>query len=316
MRTLYPAIKPYVRHSLAVDDVHTLYIEECGNPAGIPVLFLHGGPGGGVDPLYRRYFDPDRYRIILFDQRGSGKSTPHASLVDNTTQHLVDDIEAIRGHLGVRRWLVFGGSWGSTLALVYAQAYPEQVLGMVLRGIFLARQQDFDWLYRFGASEVFPEYWREFEQFIPQAERDDIVKAYHDRLTGEDEVKRMAAAKAWSIWEGRCATLNQRDEVLRHFADPHLALSLARIEAHYFVNDGFLDPDQILDNVDSIADIPGIIVHGRYDMVCPVSQAYELHEAWPRSDLRIVSASGHSASEPGTVDALLKATDQFAKDLA
>lgn len=311
MRMLYPAIKPYVNHSLKVDDVHTLHVEECGNPDGVPVVFLHGGPGAGCGPTHRQFFDPERYRIVLFDQRGCGRSTPHASLEHNTTGHLLADMEFIRRHLGIEQWVLFGGSWGSTLALVYAQAHPERVLGMILRGIFLCRDQDVQWFYQQGASHVFPDYWQEFVRLIPHRERDDLVRAYYQRLTGEDEFARMAAAKAWSAWEARCSTLFYNQDLVDHFSAPYEALALARIESHYFMNRSFLSEDQIIRDAGKLAGIPATIIHGRYDMVCPVAQAWELHRAWPRAQLQVIPNAGHSAFEPATVDALIKATGQM-----
>lgn len=315
MRVLFPAIQPYVTHSIKADAIHTLHVEECGNPKGIPVLFLHGGPGGGCTPIYRQFFDPDVYRIILFDQRGSGRSTPHAELEANTTQHLVQDIELIRTHLSIEKWVVFGGSWGSTLALVYAEENPDYVLGLILRGIFLCRDEDIHWFYQEGANHVFPDYWQDFLAPIPENERDNLLQAYHKRLAGDDEVNRMAAAKAWSVWEGRCSTLQANQRLVEHFSDPHTALSLARIESHYFVNNCFLKNNQILDNADKLKDIPGIIVHGRYDVVCPVEQAYALHQAWPSAGLQIIPSAGHAATEPGNVDALVKATTDMSSCL-
>lgn len=312
MRTLYPPIQPYVTHSLPVAAPHVLHAEECGNPSGLPVVFLHGGPGSGCEPSHRSFFDPDRYRIVLFDQRGSGKSTPHASLEDNTPRALIEDIETLRGHLGIERWLVFGGSWGSTLALLYAQAHPDRVLGLVLRGIFLCRPRDIHWFYQHGASALYPEAWEDYLRPIPENERHDLVAAYHRRLTGHDEVTRLAAARAWSLWEGRTATLGSRESVIRHYGDAHTALSLARIENHYFVNDCFLEEDQILKNAAQLSDIPGMIVHGRHDVICPAEQAWALHKAWPQARLEIIEAAGHSASEPGITDALIRATDAFA----
>jgi proline iminopeptidase len=316
MQGFYPEIHPYVRHTLAVDEPHQLYVEESGNPEGIPVVFLHGGPGAGCEPFQRRFFDPDRFRIVLFDQRGCGRSTPHADLSGNTTQDVVADIERIREHLGIGRWLVFGGSWGSTLGLVYAETHPERVLGLVLRGIFLCRPRDIHWFYQEGASYLFPDYWEEYLAPIPPQERGRMVDAYYARLTGEDEVTRMAAAKAWSLWEGRTATLLPRQSVIDHFGNPFTALSLARIECHYFINESFLQPDQILARADRLRDIPGVIVHGRYDVVCPVEQAFALHRAWPQARLEVIADAGHSATEPGIVDALVRATDEFAARLA
>ena len=316
MQGLYPDIDPYVRHTLAVDPPHQLYIEECGNPKGLPVLFLHGGPGSGCEPFQRRFFDPRRYRIVLFDQRGCGRSTPHAELAGNTTHALVGDIERIRVHLGIERWVVFGGSWGSTLGLVYAQTHPQRVLGLILRGIFLCRPRDIQWFYQSGASYLFPDYWRDYLAPIAEAERDDMVNAYYRALTGEDEIARMAAAKAWSLWEGRTATLLPRQAVIDHFGDPYTALSLARIECHYFVNNTFLAPDQILKDAHRLKAVPGVIVHGRYDVVCPVEQAFALHAAWPTAQLEVIADAGHSATETGIVDALVRATDAFAERFA
>lgn len=308
MYKLYPEIKPYATHRLAVDKPHQLYIEECGNPDGLPVAFVHGGPGAGCEPYHRRFFDPNVYRIVLFDQRGCGRSTPHAELTGNTTQALVADMEVIRQHLKIDKWVVFGGSWGSTLGLVYAQTHPEAVLGLILRGIFLCGRREIHWFYQDGASRIFPDYWEDFLRPIPEVERGDLVRAYYKRLVGDDEVARMAAAKAWSLWEGRAATLQLSKSVVDHFARPSTALSLARIECHYFMHDSFLEAEQILHNAHRLADIPAIIVHGRYDIVCPVENAWALHRAWPQATLKIIADAGHSASEPGTTDALIKAT--------
>jgi len=313
MRKLYPEIRPYVQHSLAVDPPHILYVEESGAPSGLPVLFVHGGPGAGTEPFHRRFFDPGRYRVILFDQRGCGRSTPHAALDGNTTQSLVADMERIREQLGIERWVIFGGSWGSTLALVYAETHPERVLALILRGIFLCRPHEIRWFYQEGASRLFPEAWQDYLSPIPPQERADMVEAYYRRLTGSDEVARMAAAKSWALWEGRTATLQPREAVLNHFGDPFTALSLARIECHYFVNDSFLEPDQILRDAARLAEIPGHIVHGRYDVVCPVENAWELHLAWPRAQLEIIPDAGHSATESGTTDALVRAADAVAE---
>jgi proline iminopeptidase len=308
----YPPIEPYARHRLAVDQRHSLYVEECGNPKGIPAVFLHGGPGAGCEPGHRRFFDPERYRIVLFDQRGSGRSTPHADLTDNTTWDLVADCERIRTTLGIERWLVFGGSWGSTLALAYAETHPERVLALVVRGIFLCREPEIRWFYQEGANWVFPDWWEDFIAPIPAAERHDLLRAYHRRLTGADEVGRMAAAKAWSVWEGRTATLLPNADLQAHFADPHVALSLARIECHYFVNGAFLEPDQLLRDANHLADIPGVIVQGRYDLICPLRSAWELHRAWPKAELNVVPDAGHAAFEPGIRSALVAATDRLA----
>lgn len=312
MRQLFNPVEPYETHSVGVSDGHRLYVEECGHKDGIPVVFVHGGPGAGCEAWQRRFFDPEVYRIILFDQRGCGRSIPHASLEGNTTRNLVADMEAIRELLGVEQWIVFGGSWGSTLGLVYAETHPSRVLGLILRGIFLCRPRDIRWFYQDGASFLLPDYWNDYLQTVPESEQDNLVAAYYRRLTGDDELVRMAAAKAWSLWEGRASTLLPRASVVEHFTNPHTALSLARIECHYFMNDSFLEPDQILKNAERLNGIPGIIVHGRYDVVCPVEQAWELHRAWPGARLKIIPDAGHSATEPGIVDALMNATSQFA----
>lgn len=315
MFVLFPEIKPYKRHQLKVSEIHELYVDEAGNPDGLPVLFVHGGPGSACDASSRRFYDPSNYRIITFDQRGCGRSTPHSSLEENTTEDLIEDIEKIRQYLAVEQFVLFGGSWGSTLSLLYAQKYPQHVHAMVLRGIFLCRQVDLDWLYRDGANRIFPDSWDEFQRAIPEAERGDLVEAYYNRLTGEDELARMAAAKAWSAWEGNCSKLRPSAEAMAKFTKPHNAMALSRIETHYFMNKGFIEENQILRNMDAIKDIPGTIVHGRYDMVCPLDNAYLLHHHWPASELHIVRDAGHSASEPGNVDALIRATHDIAKNL-
>jgi len=315
MRKAFPAIRPYKTHHIAVTEPHLLYVEESGNPEGIPVLFVHGGPGGGAKATDRCFFDPDKYRIVLFDQRGAGQSTPHACLEDNHTAALIEDIETIRKRLQIDRWVIFGGSWGSTLGLVYAETYPELVLGLILRGIFLCRDEDIHWFYQQGASHVFPDYWQQYVQVIPESERGDMLSAYYSRLTGENEIERMAAAKAWSTWEGRCATLHSNEALVDHFAKPHVAMAMARIEAHFFINQAFLEPDQITKNAHRLKDIPGTIVHGRYDMVCPVNQAFSLSEAWPQARLKIIADAGHSSGEPGITDALIVATESLAHQL-
>ena len=316
MASLYPDIEPYVNHTIAVEAPHKLHVEECGNPKGIPVVFLHGGPGSGCESYHRRFFDPDKYRIILFDQRGCGRSSPHAELENNNTQALVADMETIRERLGVDQWLVFGGSWGSTLGLVYAETHPERVLGLVLRGIFLCRPREIQWFYQEGASRLMPDYWQHYLDAIPIPERGDLLQAYYQRLTSDNEVERMAAAKAWSLWEGRSATLKPSHSVVEHFGNPFTALSLARIECHYFVNNSFLEEDQILRHAERLINIPGVIVQGRYDVVCPMESAWALHQAWPEAELKIIEDAGHSASEPGILSALVEATDQMAKRLA
>jgi proline iminopeptidase len=310
--TLYPFLKPYRQFRLTVEAPHELYVEESGNPAGLPVVFLHGGPGAGTEIYHRRFFDPAIYRIVLFDQRGCGHSTPHAFLENNTTQALIEDMERIRRRLDIDRWVVFGGSWGSTLGLAYAESFPSRVLGLILRGVFLCRERDIQWFYQDGASRIFPDHWKDFVTLIPEVHRNNILTAYHRMLTSSDEVGRMAAAKAWSIWEGRAATLNANPDVVKHFANPHVALSLARIECHYFVNQSFLEPDQLLSNAQRLRGIPGVIVHGRYDVICPLEQAYALREVWPEAKLDIVPGAGHAAGEPGIVDALIKATREIA----
>ncbi len=311
MHTLYPDIKPYAVHRLAVDDIHTLYLEECGHAGGVPVLFLHGGPGAGCEPLHRRFFDPTLYRIVLLDQRGSGQSTPHAELRNNTTWHLVADIEVIRCRLGIERWVVFGGSWGSTLALAYAETHPERVMGLILRGIFLCRCEDICWFYQAGANRLFPDAWEHFLEPIPAAERDDLLGAYYRRLTGDDELERLRIARSWSVWEGSTLSLEPDVQTINRFADAHRALSLARIEAHYFIHDTFLEPDQLVRDAPRLRAIPGVIVHGRYDVICPLDGAWALHKAWPGSELHIVPTAGHAATEPGIVSALVAATQSM-----
>lgn len=313
MRTLYPEIQPYDTGTLEVDERHTLYYEQCGNPDGKPVVMLHGGPGGGCSAKMRRFHDPVRYRIILFDQRGSGRSTPHADLVANTTWHLVEDIEKLRVKLDVERWQVFGGSWGSTLALAYAQKHAKRVTELVLRGIFMLRRWELEWFYQEGASRLFPEPWEHYLSAIPVTERHDLISAFNRRLTSTDEKTRLAAARAWSVWEGATSFLHIDDDFTTSHEDPKFALAFARIENHYFVNSGFFEvDDQLLRDAEAIADIPGVIVHGRYDVVCPVQNAWDLHKVWPKATLAISPASGHSAFEAENVDALVRATDGFA----
>ena len=311
-RTLYPEVEPHKTGRLRVSGVHDLYFEECGNPDGKPVVFLHGGPGGGLDPKYRRYFDPTAYRIVLLDQRGCGRSTPFASLEENTTWDLVADIERLRSHLDIGRWQVFGGSWGSTLALAYAQTHPERVTELVLRGIFMLRPEEIRWFYQEGASFVFPDVWEPYLNHIPAEEHHDLLRAYHSRLTDPDRNVQMAAARVWSVWEGSTSCLLPNEELISHSAADDFALAFARIECHYFVNGGWLtDGRELLANVDRIRHIPAVIVQGRYDIVCPAKSAWELHRAWPESSLRIVPDAGHSAGEPGIVHELVAATDSF-----
>lgn len=315
MSELFDSIKPYVSHHLQVDDLHTLYIEECGNPTGLPVVFLHGGPGAGCSAYHRRYFDPDVYRIILFDQRGCGKSTPHASLENNTSWDLVSDIEFIREHLKIEKWVVFGGSWGSTLGLLYAQTHPQSVSGLILRGIFLARDRDVQWFYQKGTSRIFPDYWEKFLEPIPEAERGDMIAAYYKRLTSDNEIEKLRAAKAWSIWEGMTATLQTDKSVVDSFSDAYTALSVARIECHYFMHQCWLQEDQLINNIDAIRHIPAYIVQGRYDVICPVEQAWELSVAWPEAKLSIIGDAGHAIVEPGITEALLRANREMSEIL-
>jgi proline iminopeptidase len=315
MRDFYPALEPYKTHRVTVTDIHNLYVEECGNPDGIPIVFLHGGPGGGCEAKNRRFFDPERYRIVLFDQRGAGRSTPHAELADNNTQALVGDIETVRETLAIDRWAVFGGSWGSTLALAYAEAHPGRVLDLTLRGIFLCRRPDLEWFYQSGASHIFPDYFEDYLAPIPEAERGDMMQAYYRRLTDDDPAVRLAAAKAWSLWEGRCSTLRPSEDVVNFFSDPDVAIAIARIECHYFVNSIFLGPNQLVEEAGRLAEVPGTIVQGRYDVVCPADGAWALHRAWPGARFELVPDAGHSSSEPGIRTALLNATDALADRL-
>jgi len=313
MKTLYPAIEPFDTGRLRVSPIHELYYEQVGNPNGKPAVFLHGGPGGGLTLDYRRYFDPAVYRVVLFDQRGSGQSTPHASLEENTTWHLVADIERLREHLGIERWLVFGGSWGSTLSLAYAESHPERVTELVLRGIFLCRPKEIRWFYQEGANWLFADVWEEYLNVIPEAERGDMMSAYYRRLTGNDEKAKIEAARAWSIWEGSTSKLFFDHHSIERFADTEFALAFARIECHYFMNNCFFETENYLvENVDKLRHIPGVIVQGRYDVVCPMTSAWDLHRAWPEADLQIIPDAGHSITEPGIVDALVNATDRFA----
>jgi len=312
-RPLYPAIEPHKTGRLRVSDVHELYFEESGNPNGKPVVFLHGGPGGGSEPKQRRFFDPERYRIVLYDQRGCGKSTPHASLEANTTWDLVADIERLREHLGIERWQVFGGSWGSTLALAYAEKHPERVTELVLRGIFLLRPWELAWFYQEGASRLFPDVWETYLAPIPAEERGDLMKAYRKRLTSDDPKVRAEAARAWSIWEAATSFFAANEDYVKRAGEDEFALAFARIENHYFVNKGFFETeDQLLDEVGKIRHIPTVIVHGRYDVVCPLANAWELKRRFPEAELRIVGDAGHSAYEVGNAHELIVATDRFA----
>jgi proline iminopeptidase len=312
VRELYPPIEPFATERLPVSDLHELHVEQSGRPDGTPVVFVHGGPGGGTTPRARRLFDPSAYRIVLFDQRGCGRSTPYSSLEENTTWDLVGDMEQIRAHLGIDRWVVFGGSWGSTLALAYAEAHPDRVRALILRGIFLLRPHELRWFYQEGASFVYPDAWEAFIGQIPPPERGDLMAAYHRRLTGGNGVERDSAARAWATWEATTSRLIPDPEFIAEFSAPNSADAVARIEAHYFVNAGFLDhPDELLDGVDRIRHIPAVIVQGRYDMPCPMTSAWDLHRRWPEAAFEIVPDAGHSAMEAGIADRLIEATDRF-----
>jgi proline iminopeptidase len=308
---LFPSIEPYDSGYLK-KGVHEIYYEQCGNPKGKPAIFLHGGPGGGSGKLSRRFFDPKKYRIILFDQRGCGKSKPHTCLEDNTTWHLIEDIESIREELNIKKWLVFGGSWGSTLAIAYAQKYPKYVSEMVLRGIFMLREKELQWFYQYGASEMYPEAWQGFLEEIPEEERSNLIEAYRKIFYGKDKEKKLSAAKAWSKWEASCSFINYNPNAVKDSVNAEFALAFALIENHYFVNKGFLDNEnQLLDNIDIIRNIPSIIIQGRYDVVCPPTTAYELHSRWPESELIIAPFSGHSSFEKEITHELIKATNKF-----
>ncbi len=312
-RSLYAPVEPRNQGHLSVGDGHEIYWEDCGNPAGKPAVFLHGGPGAGCDTRARRFFDAARYRIVLFDQRGCGRSRPHASLEHNTTWDLVADIERLREHLHIDRWQVFGGSWGSTLALAYAEAHPARVTELVLRGIFLLRKTELDWFYQQGASALFPDRWEDYIAPIPVAERGDLIRAFHRRLTGTDRAAAIAAARAWAVWEGATSFLLTDDDNVRKWGEDEFALAVARIECHYFVNGGFLQSEsQLLEDVERIRRIPAVIVQGRYDVVCPMTTAWDLHRVWPEAQFRVVPDSGHSAFEAGMTDELVRATDRFA----
>jgi proline iminopeptidase len=311
-RTFYPELEPYNRGRLQVSALHEIYFEECGNPAGKPAVVLHGGPGGGISPFLRQMHDPKAYRIVLFDQRGCGQSTPHAELAENTTWDLVKDIERLRRHLAIDRWQVVGGSWGSTLALAYAQTHPERVAELIVRGIFTLRKSEIHWFYQHGASELFPEAWETFLAPIPEPERHDLLSAYHRRLTGSDPAEQLACARAWSQWEGATLSLLPDEKRLRDFGAERFALAFARIECHYFMNNGFFAHDgQLLANAGKLKAIPGVIIQGRYDVVTPAVSAWDLHKAWPEAAFVMVPDAGHTASEPGIADALVKATDGF-----
>jgi len=311
-RTLYPPIEPYASGILSVGDGHHVYFEQCGNPSGKPVVFIHGGPGGGAQSDNRRLFDPQTYRIVLFDQRGCGRSRPHASLEHNTTWHLVNDMETLRSELSLERWQVFGGSWGSTLSLAYAQKYPERVSELVLRGIFLLRRKELEWFYQDGASAIFPDAWERYLAPIPLNERGDMIAAYYKQLTSEDNEVRKVAARAWAGWEGRTLSLLPDEKRVSRFEGDDFSIAFARIECHYFINGGFFERDgQLLYNIDQIRHIPAVLVQGRYDVCTPMMSAWDLHRAWPEANLRIVDDAGHAASEPGIVNELVNATDSY-----
>lgn len=314
MKTLYPAIEPFDTGRLKVSDIHELYYEQSGNPEGKPVIFLHGGPGGGLHPEYRQFFDPDVYRVVLFDQRGAGQSTPHACLEENTTWDLVADIERLREHVGVDRWMTFGGSWGSTLSLAYAVTHPDRVTGLVLRGIFLCRPHEISWFYedRHGANAIYPDVWEAYVKIIPPEERNNMLSAYHRRLMSDDKEVQLEAARAWSIWEGSTSKLFPDQKLIAHSGEADFALAFARIECHYFVNNAFFPTNNyLIENVGKIRHLPAVIVQGRYDVVCPAMSAWDLHRAWPEADFRLVPDAGHSALEPGITSELVGATDRF-----
>ena len=311
LRAMYPSIEPYSTGFLDVGDGHRIYYERVGTPGAKPAVFLHGGPGGGLSPDYRRLFNPDLYDVVLFDQRGCGQSTPHAGLEANTTWHLVANIERLRELIGVEKWLVFGGSWGSTLALAYAETHAERVSELVLRGIYTVTKAELRWYYQFGVSEMFPDKWERFQAPIPPSERGDMITAYRKRLTGDDPAVQIEAAKAWSLWEGETITLLPNPAFSTSFGDDHFALAFARLENHYFVNDCWLEDGQLLRNAHRLHGIPGVIVHGRYDMPCPARYAYALHKAWPDAEFHLIEGAGHAWSEPGILDQLLRATDRF-----
>lgn len=312
LRNLYPEITPYRDGYLTVSDLHTIYFEESGNPKGRPVIFLHGGPGGGIEPVYRQYFNPEKWRIVIFDQRGCGKSTPHAELRENTTWDLVSDIEKLRQHLGISKWAVFGGSWGSTLSLSYAVKHPDRCKSLILRGIFLLRESEIRWFYQEGASHIFPDAWEKYLNEIPEDERHNMVEAYYKRLTHDDEKIRISAARAWATWEAATSKLFQDQQYLHHFGDTKVAEAFSRIECHYFINKGFMKSDGwLLTQIDKIRHIPAAIVQGRYDVVCPLTSAWALHCQWPEAEFHIIPDAGHSMTEPGIRSKLIEITDQI-----
>ncbi|CAM2950306.1 prolyl aminopeptidase [Legionella worsleiensis] len=313
MHSLYPAIKPYAQHEVRVSKSHQLYVEETGNPEGIPVIVLHAGPGGEADPHLRRFFDPQRFRIILFDQRGCGRSTPHLDITENTTSLLLDDIDTIRDFLNLSEFVLFGGGWGSLLALLYAQKFPQQIKALLLHQIFLGRKQDIDWFYKQGASLVYPDYWQEFISMVPENKQDRIPQFYADCLQGSNDLLRMSAAKNWALWQARCSSLQPHLYVIDQYSDPHFALALATLESHFITNHYFIEENQVMNNVSKIRHIPTYIVHGRFDLVSPLAGAWELHQAIPASNLRIVRDAGHSDRESGIIDAIIYATKEISK---
>ena len=312
-RTAYREIEPYEHGMLDVGDGHLVYWERVGTPGATPAVFLHGGPGAGCSPFHRRLFDPTRYDVLLFDQRGCGRSTPHASLEANTTWHLVADIERLREMVGAERWLVFGGSWGSTLALAYSETHPSRVSALIVRGIYTLTRAELDWYYQFGVSEMFPDKWEAFLEPIPQAERGGMMQAYRRRLVGDDKAVQLQAARAWSLWEGQTITLLPDEQLKAAFGEDDYAIAFARIENHYFVHAGWLEEGQLLRDAHKLKGIPGVIVHGRYDMPCPVRTAWQLAKAWPEAEFHLIEGAGHAASEPGILDRLIRATDRFAE---
>lgn len=315
MYPLYPTIKPYKHYELSLDKPHLVYVEETGNPKGKPVVVLHPGPGSGGDSYLRRFFDPEIYRIILFDQRGCGRSQPNGETYKNTTQDLIADIETIRQYLKIERFILFGGGWGSLLALLYAEAFPQQVGALMLYQIFLGRQRDIDWFYQQGANQIFPDYWEHFIQLVPEKDRQHISQYYADSLKGDNELARMAAAKHWSLWQGQCSSLHPHAERIEQYRDPHFALTLAKLETHYIVHHYFIKENQVLDNAHKIVELPVYLIHGRYDMVCPLGGAWDLHKALPASTLRVIRDANHSDREAGMIDALITVSKEIHQNL-
>lgn len=312
MHLLYPPIKPYISHEIVVDATHVLYIEEVGNPKGKPIMVLHSGPGEGLDPILRRFFDPEIYRIILFDQRGCGNSNPHSSIEKNTTTHLLSDIQAIRDYLRITRFILCGGGWGSLLALLYAEQFPDQIAGLILYQIFLGREKDIKWFYQDGANSIFPDYWQEFIQFVPKSERQNPLPYYFNCLTSPNELIRMNAAKHWCLWRARCSSLHPSSSLLDKHTVPHFVLTMATIQSHFLKHHFFIEDNQILNNIKNISHLPTYLIHGRYDMICPFSGAWDLHKALPQSVLTIVREAGHFIGEPAMIDAIITVTKEVA----